>query len=354
MKILCVPDIHFSQYSSIIRKRGEFYSKRLENLLWSINWVEKQAIENNIDLIVYLGDFFDRSDLNAEELTAFRDIVWAENIQHYFLVGNHEVGNRVLDYSSIHFIESLGDKFKVIDNPFNESHFGCKLLFLPYIFENDRKELNEYWKTSTPSNIFETQEVKDLYIFSHNDIKGVQYGKFESKEGFDVKDIENNCKLFINGHIHNGAWVKKNKILNLGNLTGQNFNEDAFTYEHHILILDTDKDELKFVENPYAFNFYKIDLVESPLTDLDKLKTNSVITIKCYEKDSATIKEQLESNPNIAEYRLISVSEDIEEINESTTIEFNSIDHLKQFQEYIINQLGNSDKVIKELQEVLK
>ena len=78
MKVLIIGDIHFSQYSSIIRKRGEFYSERLENLLWSINWVEKQAEENKVDKIIYLGDFFDRSDLNAEELTAFRDIRWAK------------------------------------------------------------------------------------------------------------------------------------------------------------------------------------------------------------------------------------------------------------------------------------
>lgn len=354
MKILCVPDIHFSQYSSIVRKRGEFYSKRLENILWSLNWVERQASENNVNMIVYLGDFFDRAELNAEELTAFRDIVWAELIPHYFLVGNHEIGNRALKYSSIHFIDSLGEDFKVIDRPFKKSYASSNLLFLPYIFENDRKTLKEYWEESTGSNKASSPSIKPSYVFSHNDIKGIQYGKFESKEGFDMKDITSNCTMFINGHIHNGSWVKKDKILNLGNLTGQNFNEDAFKYEHHIIILDTDKNEVEFLENPYAFNFYKIDLTESPETVLEELKENAVLTIKCPEKISGELRKKLEEDKRIAEYRMISVVETTEAPQENATIEINSIDHLKQFQEYIISQLGNSDKVVKELQEVLK
>ena len=69
-KILICGDIHFSTYSSILRKRGEFYSERLENLLWSINWVEKTAEDNKCNRIIYLGDFFDKASLDSEELTA--------------------------------------------------------------------------------------------------------------------------------------------------------------------------------------------------------------------------------------------------------------------------------------------
>lgn len=350
MKVLIIGDVHLSQYSSIIRKRGEFYSERLENLLWSINWAEKQAEENNVDKIIYLGDFFDRSDLNAEELTAFRDIRWAKDILHVFLVGNHEVGTKNLQYSSIHFIESLGNNFTVIDKPTQESGFGYRFLYLPYTFESERKSIGDYWTETAPTGVLETQEVKTPYIFSHNDLKGVNYGLFESREGFDIKDIKKNCSLFVNGHIHNTGWIEGDRILNLGNLTGQHFNEDATRYPHQIMLLDTDKCQWAFIENPYAFNFYKVEIKQ--LQDLPDFKSNAILTVKCPESKVSELREKLSSMESVKEFRVISVPEEAKEEAE-VHIELNSVDHLKQFQEYILNQLGNSEAVIKELQEVV-
>lgn len=349
MKILCVGDVHWSQYSSIIRRRGEFYSQRLENLLWSINWVEQTAQKQGVDKIIYLGDFFDRSDLNAEELTAFRDIIWAKEIPHAFIIGNHEVGNRSLEYSSIHFIEAMGPNFKVVDKPEIEVGFGYEFLYLPYIFENSRKPLHEYLISRT----IVTDELKKIYVFSHNDLKGVNYGAFESKEGFDLEDIQQSCNLFINGHIHNGDWIVKNRILNLGNLTGQNFNEDGVRYPHHVLLLDTDQNKLDFLDNPYAFNFMKYEVSTAQDAEHLILPNHSVLSIKCPDTSVTNVREIMERRSEVEEYRIVSVAS--EHVDEgSSTVVFNTVDHLQQFQSYIIEQLGKTDAVVKELQEVLK
>lgn len=351
MKALIVGDIHWSQYSSILRKRGEFYSQRLENLLWSVNWVEKQAVEHRVNEIIYLGDFFDRSDLNAEELTAFRDINWVKSIPHKFLVGNHELGQRTAEYSSIHFIESLGENFQVIDTPIQKVGIGYRFLFLPYIFESERKSLGDYWRETAPVDAGPT--LNPEYVFSHNDLK-MRYGAFESKEGFELADIESHCQYFINGHIHNHEWATK-KVLNLGNLTGQNFNEDASKYAHRVAILDTGMETLSFIENPYAYNFYKLDLEESPV--LPQLKSNAVLTVRCKESEVASLEAQLmemESAGQVAAYRMIPVAEELDSIEVEAVVELNSVDHLKQFQEYVLDQLGTSEAVLRELQEVVK
>lgn len=352
MKVLIVGDIHWSQYSSILRRRGEFYSQRLENLLWSVNWAEKQAVECQVNEIIYLGDFFDRSDLNAEELTAFRDINWAKNIPHKFLVGNHELGQRTAEYSSIHFIESLGENFQVIDKPIQRKVARDRFLFLPYIFEAERKSLEDYWRDTTPAG-FISQEAKSGYVFSHNDLK-MRYGAFESKEGFELADIEANCLYFINGHIHNHEWASE-KALNLGNLTGQNFNEDASKYAHGVAVLDTEMEALSFIENPYAYNFYKLDLKESPV--LPQLKSNAVLTVRCKESEVAGLEAQLvemEGVSQVAAHRMVPVADELNSAEVETVVELNSVDHLKQFQEYILDQLGTSEAVLKELSEVCK
>ena len=61
MKIVVCGDIHYSKTSSIVRGRGIKYSDRIENCLKSINWFERLALENRCDIVVYLGDFFDKN-----------------------------------------------------------------------------------------------------------------------------------------------------------------------------------------------------------------------------------------------------------------------------------------------------
>ena len=350
MKVLICGDVHYNQYTSIVRKRGDYYSSRLENLLWSINWVERTAHEQNAEKIIYLGDFFDRADLNAEEITAFRDIQWAKDIDHYFLIGNHETASHTLEYSSSHLLSSLELKFHVIDKPYYESGFGYRFIYLPYIFEKDRKPIKEYEKELLEGMI-ETQELKRTYIFSHNDIEGIQYGLFESKDGFEKQDILNNCDLFINGHIHNRGWVADSRILNVGNLTGQNFNEDALKYKHGVDILNTDTQSMEFIENPYALNFIKLDLIDSKsnIPELNHL----VLSVKCNKNSIDEIRNKLDSCKNIDCYKLIVASDNDEENQEEVEL-IDNIDHLQQFQSYIINQLGKSNIVLKELQEVIR
>ena len=356
MKILVVGDVHYSQFSSIVRKRGEYYSERLENLLWSINWVEKTAIQEGVEKIIYLGDFFDRADLNAEELTAFRDIVWSKDIPHIFIVGNHEIASHNLEYSSAHLISSLGENFNIVDKPLMDVGFGYRFIYLPYVFENNRRPLQEYIDNVISQYGFvETQELKQLYIFSHNDIKGVQYGNFESKNGFDKDEILNTyCRYFINGHIHNQGWVVQDRILNLGNLTGQNFNEDGFKYSHCALLLDTQTQKVQLIKNPYAFNFVKVVIQDRE--DIANFKTlpHMILSVKCKEDLVEELRTFLDNCKDVEEYKIISMADQEENIDEGNIQTFNSVDHLQQFQSYIISQLGNTALVLKELQEVVK
>ena len=226
-KKLIATDLHFSTKSSIVTKMRDLYSEREINCINSLNWAEELAETHNCDEIIYAGDMFDKTDLTARELTALQEVTWA-NIKHSFLVGNHEGLTKDLDISSAHIFKMIPNS-NVISKPEIDVGFGYYLMYLPYIIENDRKTIKEYFNQLMAGH-YVTQEVKKLYIVSHNDIK-MQYGIFESTQGFDINDIENNCDLFLNGHLHNGSKFCKNGY-NIGNLTGQNFSEDAFKYKH--------------------------------------------------------------------------------------------------------------------------
>ena len=351
-RILIVGDVHWSSYASIIRKRGTDYSKRLENCINSVNWVEGVAEEYKCDKVIYLGDFFDKAELNSEEITALKEVQWSET-PHQILVGNHELGSANGQYNTTRLFNLLPN-FEVIDKPKVDVGFGYYFLYLPYIFEKDRKTISEYFNSSFNRNEFVTQEVKNIFIFSHNDLKGVNYGIFESKEGFGVDDICNNCAVCFNGHIHNNGEIVEDKLINVGNLTGQNFNEDGTKYHHRIYILDINGSDYRVYQtvNPYAYMFYKFEInTEQDINNL-KFEPHAIVSIKCIEHLVPRLREVLENNPDIEEYRIITVIEN-KEVPEEEFNQLSSKDHLQQFRDYIIEKLGTGENIIKELQEVV-
>ena len=349
MRILIYTDVHFSQYSSIIRSRGKKYSTRLENLINSINWAEQLAVLEKCNAIFCLGDFFDRADLNAEETTALTDIKWS-GLSHVFLCGNHELG-RVENEFSTASIFQLCPNTRVINSPQNYIIEGetTELCFLPYVLNPD-KSIKEYF----PNKLNSSKRI----VLSHNDIKGINYGAYVSQLGFDISDIEEYANLFINGHLHNGGAVT-NKIINLGNFSGQNFSEDAFKYEHCIMIVDTETLRIDYYANPFAFNFYKIDINSTEECDkkLNKLRSNSVITIKCPEDILIAVKEKLLNYSNkIVESRVIAdaTKKDSSILVENKIEELTKLDHIKSFNEYIVNTLGANEIIQEELSEICK
>ena len=294
-KVAICGDVHWSIYSSIVRKRGRKYSQRLENLIKSVNWFEKLAKDQGCNSEIFLGDTFDRPDLSAEEMTALQDIKW-NKLDKHFIIGNHESNISTLEYSSTKFFESLNAN--VVQKPQAvEINDKIDFHFIPYTLTEEVLPLSNYIVNKDKKNI----------IFAHQDLAGLQYGKFISKAGFDIDDIMNNCTLFFDGHLHN-EQVINDKIFLVGILSGQNFNEDAFKYEHLVYILTIDDDNSISVEsfvNPEAFNFYKIKIEsKSDFKLLSNLKNHAVISVMCEESLIPEVSKLIKSNRNIAESRL--------------------------------------------------
>ena len=342
MKILCFTDNHFCERSSILTKYGTKYSVRLENQIASINWVEQIAKEEDCKMVVCLGDFFDKPHLTDQEITALQDIHWAENIPHYFLVGNHESEENDLQYSSTKVLEA--DYRMIVDKPMLYNLADMELAFLPYVVESNKQPLETYFpKTGMPR-----------ILFSHNDILGLQLGPVVSKIGFSIEEIEANCEFCLNGHLHNGQAVST-RVLNLGNLTGKDFGEDASRYAHKVIIVDTDTFVFKTIENPHAFNFYKIDiLTESDLNLLDTVKPNAVISLKCLDTYVDAAKEKIATNINILDARMVLIKTFNEADEQEVDISDLAVDQCVKFAQCCREKLDNTPILEAELAEILK
>ena len=350
MRICIVADPHWSQNSSIVRSRGTIYSARLHNLIDSVNWVEGLANMENCSSVFYIGDFFDSCQLNSEEISALQEVRWMP-VSHVFLTGNHETNVGNLQYATTDVFK-LCPNSTVINTPqafMLEGASNLEVCFLPYILEKDRLTITDYFGEPHSRRV----------IFSHNDLKDVSYGPIISKEGFSVEDIHKNCDLFINGHIHHGMKVT-DKIINVGNLTGQNFTEDAFKFEHCVAIIDTETLHIDYYANPYAFNFYKIDFTRRySVTDLrkvlDKLRNNAVITLKVsngFVKDAREFMDSIGKH-FVHTYRLI-VEPDLNTINELNEPSFEQLDHMEAFKRYVHEFIGSSDIIEDELNKVIQ
>ena len=338
MKLLLYADNHFSKQSSILRSRGEKYSKRLENQIQSLNWVERLAQKENCDAIVCLGDFFDKPILDAEEISALKEVNWGDT-SRIFLVGNHELGLSTQDFNSAYLFSLIGNN-TVVSEPYCFDVGDTSICLLPYILEDNRKPLKEYLQNATKEKIL---------VLSHNDLMGVQYGGYESKLGFGLDEINDCCDLFINGHIHNGGWVNK-KTLNLGNLTGQNFSEStSTTFGHSIAIIDTNNLSIEFVKNPYAIHFVKDE------NDISKIaldvgdKCSFVVSVTCNEDDIENLKCTLDSHKNILDYRIVVNRKKVEIKREKVE----TLNHLDRFVKFVHSTIGSSKDIDEELSLIL-
>lgn len=342
MKLLLFSDLHMCPRASIISKWGTKYSARLENCIAAVNWLERLAEEKNCDYVINLGDFFDRPDLTSDTITACNDLEWS-NIMHYSIVGNHDASTSSLVFNSVNSF--LSDRHVIITEPQVLPLDDCDICFLPYVVECDRRPLSEYFKNLDHN--------KPRVILSHNDISGIQMGPVISKTGFSIEEIEANCDLFFNGHIHEGKEITQ-KIINIGNTTGVNFSEQALLYSHNVIILDTKDLSFTYVENPHAYNFYKLQIeTESDLYCLDKLKNNAVLSIKCEQSLADAVKQKISTIDNIVESRLI-ITKKYSETSVATDEIDLSVDHLASFIEYCKATIENTTILEEEIAEVCK
>lgn len=345
MKILIFSDCHWSTNSSIVRTRGQKFSTRLEFLINSMNWLNKLAINEGCSEMICAGDFMDKSMLNDEEITALQQISW-NNLPCYFLCGNHESSVADLRYSSIKAIES-NNRFIISEPKFSQVFDNTQIHYLPYVLETDKQELISYLDKNSSCD-------KHI-IISHNDIAGISYGGFESTLGFSIKEIENACNLFINGHLHNSEQIT-DKILNVGSFSGHNFTNDSSKYEYGVWILDTDTLKMSFYENPYSLNFYKLELkLKKDIAQLSKLKNNAVLSIKTTNELMLEIKNLVqEPNNTIIESRIVIEQNLDADENESAVEDLQGTDHIQRLIQFCSEKITNSDILESELAEICK
>ena len=101
-------------------------------------------------------------------------------------------------------------------------------------------------------------------------------------------------------------------------------------------------------------NFYKFDIdKESDIGKLEFLKPGAVVSFKCLDTLKEKLNYTLSKEIDLTASKIIYYSKEVD--NKGNTIsELQSVDHLKKFKQFVIDNLGNTKIVSEELGEVCK
>ena len=116
---------------------------------------------------------------------------------------------------------------------------------------------------------------------------------------------------------------------------------------------------LKVLENPFAFNFYKVEIInENDIEEkLENLKKNAVLSIKCAENLVNKVKELLMDKKDIVASRIIIIRNVAnlvggEDNNLNDLID--TTNHLHKFITFAQENIEKSDILHYELSEICK
>ena len=254
MKIGIYADAHFSRAPKLQGKKPYKYSTRLDSLVESFDWMYGLFRNEDVDIIVNLGDLISSDYLDAETNSAL-SMALSKNeskIQEIHLIGNHERKSYDSKFTSVDLLSNY-DYITVI-NDFHEIDFGfLKLIFKS--FTGSQEDIDSF----TNEKLIDCD--KDFVLFTHNNYVGEL--PFNNQDGFNCNIIESNqhFKYAFNGHIHNPK--DSGNYVQVGSITGSSFGDSYSNSFPRVIIFDTDSMTYKSYLNPYALLFFTFEIKQS-------------------------------------------------------------------------------------------
>ena len=271
MKIAIVTDIHWG-----VRNNSQFFLNKQEDFFYST--FIPYLLENNIDTIWMLGDFFENRKMLSTQILnkvhQFLNKLEDLKINSYFLIGNHDAAFK--NTNSVNSLVPITKGFRrihLIDKYETINFDGLSVGFISWISPEIHAEAIDWIKTVDAKVLCGHLEINSFEI-----IKGLVCSKGIESEIFERFD-----KVF-SGHFHirstNGI------IQYIGNPYQTNWGE--YGYPKGFAIFDTKTKEVEFIDNPnssYEIIHYT-DKIELGFLDKEKYanKIVRIIVNKCEDK----------------------------------------------------------------------
>lgn len=217
MKIAICADTHYDLND------GEL--KRTEDIDRTFNNIISEAIGEEIDVFIHLGDAFDNNHPTADSIAKFIRAI--SNLEYsmkktFLMVGNHDIISQAGRTSALEVIDAIGYRnINVVSVPKVVTIGDVSLMFLPHmakahiIEQGYEGDLQNFWE-ETISDMFKKCTDRIL-IFAHHNISGAVSGSeawmIKGDEQILPDSIFENRKVIyvFDGHIHKPQVLKKKK-----------------------------------------------------------------------------------------------------------------------------------------------
>jgi len=283
--------------------------------------------ENNIKTFVHLGDVVDRRKfINFKTAHAFRQRfmkrLWEMKIDTHIIIGNHDTYFK--NTNKVNSITELCTTYDGINEPWiytgpKEVELGgCKILFVPWICDENYEESIKAIKNSTAE-----------VCMGHLEIKGFEMQKgMINEQGLD-KSIFKRFEKVISGHFHKKS--DDGQIYYCGAQYEMTWSDYKDPKGFHVF--DTETRELTRIPNPrrihkkLIYNDKDNDYTNLDLTEFDETFIKVFVTNKTNESMFNSLIDKLHNTINAHEIMIIedlntdltaSVKEDILDQGEDT------------------------------------
>ena len=259
MRILLLADIHIGA----IKDTNYIYNT-------IVNIIDKELKFNKTNLVVILGDYFDRALRADEEYTALGinimiyivNMCKVTNTKIRIVYGTHSHDMNQYQLFNEYILSPYID-FKVIKNVSDEIIDNKHILYVPeeYIFNKEEYYKDYLYLNNKYDYIFGHGNISDILPFDINIHSRNQNEKHSPL--FTINDFTNICKLCVFAHYH--IHKEMNNVIYVGSLFRWKFGEE--TPKGYGII---EEDEFKFIENNLAYIYKTYDFNEKSKVYNDK------------------------------------------------------------------------------------
>jgi DNA repair exonuclease SbcCD nuclease subunit len=306
-KSACFTDIHFGKKNNSDQHNAD--------CLNYIDWFcEKVRQENDVDHIVFLGDWFEhRNAINVQTLNKAWDAMTkldALGLPIYFIIGNHDLYLRNQRHPNSLVFASNFKNFYVIDElTLVNKHY----LFSPFLFPE------EYVLSFGRINLSKV-------VYGHFEFKGfvITGDSVKMEHGYDHREYAHPVRIF-SGHFHK-RQIQDN-IVYIGNTFPMDFS-DANDLDRGLMFYRYETDEMVFHSWESAPSYISTTL--SDLLDDAKSILRPRATVRCLADIDVTLEESTklkEKFINKFELRSLSLEEPVtDEIITDTNMDLTGLE----------------------------
>ena len=223
MKIIHTADLHLD--SPLIGVANS--AQRRRELLTALNNLSEYANNSGVSAIIVAGDLFDEKSTTDQTVRSVADVVASSNAAWFVLRGNHG-GSSPYDK-----LKAMRPEIRFFGDEWTSYTLGNVTICGRELGVNDVEQWNKLALDKSTYNL----------LVLHGDVDDASYGLIDKKA-----IAQSGARYVALGHRHAFCMHKFGSVKGAycGVLEARGFDETA---ETGFVLIDTDKDEIKFVKN---------------------------------------------------------------------------------------------------------